>query len=109
MCSTIKNKIKQITGDLGQTEWTASTLHHVNQSDYDMLLLPGDLSYADTEQPLWDSFGRFIEPYASKRPWMVTQGNHEVEAFPIFHDLRPFAAYNSRSDKILKRKKILSD
>ncbi|KAJ4764809.1 Purple acid phosphatase [Rhynchospora pubera] len=85
-----------VAGDLGQTEWTASTLYHVNQSDYDMLLLPGDLSYADTQQPLWDAFGRFVEPYARKRPWMVTQGNHEVEAFPVLHDLHPFAAYNSR-------------
>jgi acid phosphatase type 7 len=74
-----------------------------------MLLLPGDLSYADTEQPLWDSFGRFVEPYASKRPWMVTQGNHEVEAFPILHDLRPFAAYNSRSYNILRKIKVLID
>lgn len=68
---------------------------HVNKKDYDVLLLPGDLSYADTQQPLWDTFGRFVEPYASQRPWMVTQGNHEVEAFPIVHS-HPFVAYNSR-------------
>ncbi|KAF9595067.1 hypothetical protein IFM89_036526 [Coptis chinensis] len=64
-------------------------------ADYDVLLLPGDLSYADTQQPLWDTFGRFVEPYASRRPWMVTQGNHEVEAFPVIHT-HPFVAYNSR-------------
>lgn len=62
------------TGDLGQTEWTASTLAHVNKTDYDVFLLPGDLSYADTQQPLWDTFGRLVEPYASRRPWMVTEG-----------------------------------
>ncbi|PIA59009.1 hypothetical protein AQUCO_00400097v1 [Aquilegia coerulea] len=84
-----------VAGDLGQTEWTASTLLHINKTDYDVLLLPGDLSYADTQQPLWDTFGRFVEPYASRRPWMVTQGNHEVEAFPIIH-AHPFVAYNSR-------------
>lgn len=60
-----------------------------------MLLLPGDLSYADTQQPLWDSFGRFVQSYASARPWMVTQGNHEVEAFPILH-VHPFVAFNTR-------------
>lgn len=85
-----------ITGDLGQTEWTASTLKHINASNYDMLLLPGDLSYADTNQPLWDSFGRLVEPLASARPWMVTQGNHEIEAFPIFDWFHPFASYNHR-------------
>ncbi|KAL0410089.1 UNVERIFIED_CONTAM: Purple acid phosphatase 22 [Sesamum latifolium] len=73
------------SGDLGQTEWTASTLSHVGARDYDLLLLPGDLSYADTTQPLWDSFGRLVEPYASTRPWMVTEGNHEIETFPIIY------------------------
>ncbi|MQL76090.1 hypothetical protein Taro_008483 [Colocasia esculenta] len=84
-----------IIGDLGQTEWTASTLLHANQSNYDMLLLPGDLSYADGQQPLWDTFGRFVEPQASRRPWMVTEGNHEIEALPILH-CHEFASYNAR-------------
>ncbi|KAK7337223.1 hypothetical protein VNO77_17786 [Canavalia gladiata] len=84
-----------IVGDLGQTEWTASTLKHVDSSDYDVFLLPGDLSYADSQQPLWDSFGRLVEPYASKRPWMVTEGNHEIETFPIIYP-QGFQAYNAR-------------
>uniref|UniRef100_A0A7N0ZU88 Purple acid phosphatase n=1 Tax=Kalanchoe fedtschenkoi TaxID=63787 RepID=A0A7N0ZU88_KALFE len=84
-----------VAGDLGQTEWTKSTLSQVSKSDYDVFLLPGDLSYADTTQPLWDSFGRLVEPYASQRPWMVTQGNHEVESIPILHP-RGFKAYNAR-------------
>jgi hypothetical protein len=49
-------------GDLGQTEWTASTLKHVDKSDYDVFLLPGDLSYADSQQQMgffW-SFSRAI-------------------------------------------------
>ncbi|CAA3011287.1 purple acid phosphatase 22-like [Olea europaea subsp. europaea] len=85
-----------IVGDLGQTEWTKSTLDHVGAMDYDVFLLPGDLSYADTQQPLWDSFGRLVEPYASTRPWMVTEGNHEIEAFPIINYPRRFKAYNAR-------------
>lgn len=84
-----------IAGDLGQTEWTASTLAHIGAKDYDVLLLPGDLSYADTQQPLWDSFGRLVEPHASRRPWMVTQGNHEIETFPIIYP-HGFKAYNAR-------------
>lgn len=84
-----------VVGDLGQTEWTSSTLDHINASNYDVLLLPGDLSYADTLQPLWDSFGRLVEPYASKRPWMVTEGNHEQEKFPIIYP-EGFIAYNAR-------------
>lgn len=60
-----------------------------------MLLLPGDLSYADTIQELWDSFGRLVSPLASERPWMVIQGNHEVEKIPILHP-HSFTAYNAR-------------
>jgi predicted phosphohydrolase len=90
-----------VVGDLGQTGWTASTLSHITGggADYDMLLLPGDLSYADTQQPLWDSFGRLVQPLASARPWMVTEGNHEAEALPlpVLEELiPPFVAYNAR-------------
>lgn len=60
-----------------------------------MLLLPGDLSYADLVQPWWDTFGRLVEPLASQRPWMVTQGNHEIEKIPIIQS-EPFKAYNAR-------------
>ncbi|KAK9156713.1 hypothetical protein Scep_003287 [Stephania cephalantha] len=84
-----------VVGDLGQTEWTNSTLQHISGSNYDVLLLPGDLSYADTYQPLWDSFGRLVEPLASRRPWMVTQGNHEVEKIPLIHT-HSFTSYNAR-------------
>ena len=82
-------------GDLGQTNWTNSTLQHIAKSNYDMLLLPGDLAYADFLQYLWDSFGKLVEPLASKRPWMVTQGNHEIEKFPLLHKEK-FTAYNAR-------------
>ncbi|CAM0913180.1 unnamed protein product [Alopecurus aequalis] len=84
-----------IIGDLGQTGWTKTTLQHIAASDYDMLLLPGDLSYADSSQPLWDSYGRLVEPLASARPWMVTEGNHEIEKIPIIEP-RSFKAYNAR-------------
>ncbi|KAF7147914.1 hypothetical protein RHSIM_Rhsim03G0076800 [Rhododendron simsii] len=84
-----------VVGDLGQTEWTASTLAHIGAMDYDVLLLPGDLSYADLLQPpRWDSFGRIVEPYASKRPWMVTHGNHDVESILSYPEA--FKAYNAR-------------
>ncbi|KAL5203615.1 hypothetical protein ABZP36_008486 [Zizania latifolia] len=84
-----------VIGDLGQTGWTASTLNHIGGGDYDMLLLPGDLSYADTQQPLWDTFGRLVQPLASSRPWMVTEGNHEIETLPVV-EFAPFVAYNAR-------------
>ncbi|KAL4605830.1 hypothetical protein ACB092_09G058200, partial [Castanea dentata] len=84
-----------VVGDLGRTNWTNSTLQHIAKSNYDMLLLPGNLAYADFLQYYWDSFGTLVEPLASKRPWMVTQGNHEIEQFPLFHKEK-FTAYNAR-------------
>lgn len=84
-----------VVGDLGQTGWTNSTLTHMAASNYDVMLLPGDLSYADFYQPFWDTFGQLVEPLASSRPWMVTQGNHEIEKILVFHP-KSFTAYNAR-------------
>ncbi|XP_028760293.1 purple acid phosphatase 18 [Neltuma alba] len=83
-----------VAGDLGQTGWTKSTLDHIGQCKYDVHLLPGDLSYADYMQHLWDKFGKLVEPLASARPWMVTQGNHEKESIPLLKD--GFESYNAR-------------
>lgn len=83
-----------VAGDLGQTGWTSSTLDHINKCDYDIHLLPGDLSYADYRQHLWDSFGELVQPLASERPWMVTEGNHEKESIPLLK--AGFQAYNAR-------------
>ncbi|XP_024515666.1 purple acid phosphatase 18 [Selaginella moellendorffii] len=82
-----------VVGDIGQTGWTVTTLEHVQKSTYDVLLFAGDLSYADYYQPRWDSFGRLVEPSASSRPWMVTEGNHEIERIPL---ISSFRAYNTR-------------
>ncbi|KAJ6797494.1 purple acid phosphatase 18-like [Iris pallida] len=83
-----------VAGDLGQTGWTESTLKHIDECEYDTHLLPGDLSYADYLQHRWDSFGALVQPLASSRPWMVTEGNHEKESIPFFKS--GFQAYNAR-------------
>ena len=71
-----------------------STLDHIRQQPYDLLVLPGDLSYADAYQPRWDSWQALVEPLASERPWMVAVGNHEIESLMGF--VPPFVAYNHR-------------
>ncbi|KAM7250154.1 hypothetical protein ACFE04_022037 [Oxalis oulophora] len=83
-----------VAGDLGQSGWTKTTLDHIDKCNYDMLLLPGDLAYADFIQRRWDTFGELVQPLASARPWMVTQGNHEKEHIPMLTD--EFVSYNSR-------------
>ncbi|XP_058209332.1 purple acid phosphatase 18 [Rhododendron vialii] len=83
-----------VAGDLGQTGWTKSTLDHIDLCEYDVHLLPGDLSYADYMQSQWDTFGELVQPLASAKPWMVTEGNHEKENILMLED--EFVAYNAR-------------
>lgn len=83
-----------VAGDLGQSGWTKTTLDHIDQCKYDVHLLPGDLAYADYIQHRWDSFGELVQPLASARPWMVTEGNHEQEYIPLLKD--GFESYNAR-------------
>lgn len=83
-----------VIGDLGQTGWSVTTLDHMAASPHDVVILAGDLSYADRYQPRWDSWGRLIQRLAATRPWMVVEGNHEIENV---WGLEPeFKAYNAR-------------
>ncbi|CAA0818840.1 Probable purple acid phosphatase 20 [Striga hermonthica] len=84
-----------ILRDPGQTEYTKSTLDHMSKAGYNVLILAGDLAYADLKQQLWDAFGHLVQPQASRRPWMVTQGNHEIERIPFIHK-KKFTSYNAR-------------
>jgi hypothetical protein len=74
-----------VVGDVGQTEDSMSTLSSLLQevhanSQLALLLHPGDISYADCQQPLWDYFMEHVaSPLASSLPWMVAPGNHEAE------------------------------
>lgn len=69
-----------VLGDIGQTIHSVSTINNlIKEKNIDMILHAGDLSYADCQQPLWDSYGEMIEPLSSFLPWMVCPGNHEIE------------------------------
>ncbi|KAK3424019.1 hypothetical protein EUGRSUZ_F00777 [Eucalyptus grandis] len=83
-----------VAGDLGQTGWTKTALDHIDQCKYDVHLLAGDLSYADCIQHHWDTFGELVQPLASARLWMGTQGNHGEESSPLIK--YGFQSYNAR-------------
>ncbi|CAM6115969.1 unnamed protein product [Calypogeia fissa] len=105
-----------VVGDLGLTYNSTTTVDHMLQNDPTLLLMIGDLSYAnqyittgqstscyscsfpnspirETYQPHWDNWQRFMEPLTSKIPMMVIEGNHEIE--PQANDIT-FAAYKAR-------------
>jgi len=56
--------------------------------NFNLLILSGDLSYANGIQTWWDYWGRMIQPLASHFPFMVAPGNHELFSL--------FIAYNAR-------------
>ncbi|KAL0403799.1 UNVERIFIED_CONTAM: Purple acid phosphatase 15 [Sesamum radiatum] len=116
--STPKNYPSRIAvvGDLGLTYNSSSTIEHVTSNKPDLVLMVGDLSYAnlyltngtssdcyscsfpdtpihETYQPRWDYWGRFMQPLISKVPIMMVQGNHEIEEQA---QNRTFASYTSR-------------
>ncbi|KAM7253238.1 hypothetical protein ACFE04_025856 [Oxalis oulophora] len=92
-----------VIGDLGLTRNSSTTIDHVSQNDPSMILMVGDLCYAnqylttggkgapcyscafpdapirETFQPRWDGWGRFMQPLTSRIPMMVIEGNHEIE------------------------------
>ncbi|CAM9192450.1 unnamed protein product [Choristocarpus tenellus] len=84
-----------ILGDLGQTTDSKNTLDALGRdASLDVVLHAGDLSYADCDQPRWDSFLRLLEPVASRLPWMVSAGNHEIEYGS--EDGTPFTSFEAR-------------
>ncbi|WMV48261.1 hypothetical protein MTR67_041646 [Solanum verrucosum] len=105
-----------IVGDLGLTYNTTSTISHLTGNNPDLVLLVGDVTYAnlyltngtgsdcyscsfpdtpihETYQPRWDYWGRYMQPLVSKIPIMVLEGNHEIEEQA---ENQTFAAYRSR-------------
>ncbi|KAM1692212.1 hypothetical protein ACFX2K_031854 [Malus domestica] len=105
-----------VVGDLGLTYNTTSTVDHLLANGPDLMLLVGDVTYAnlyltngtgsdcyscsfsqtpihETYQPRWDYWGRFMQPLVSKVPMMVVEGNHEIEEQA---GNRTFASYSSR-------------
>ena len=69
-----------IVGDLGQTKYSESTIRHISRnSKIRAIIHAGDLSYANCLQPLWDTYGKMIQPVSERMPWMISVGNHEIE------------------------------
>jgi hypothetical protein len=67
-----------LTGDLGLTDVSIKSMNALQALDPDVVLLVGDLSYADGWQYSWDTFGNAIQFLASTVPLLSTTGNHET-------------------------------
>jgi hypothetical protein len=84
-----------VIGDLGQTSNSEDTVNHIASSpnNFTAMIHAGDLSYADDDEPRWDSWQEMVAPLASGLPWMTVVGNHEVE---LDINLKTFEAYTAR-------------
>lgn len=63
--------------DNGLTAAAAWVQDAVMRRQPHFFLLPGDLSYADGDQPLWDQWFQRMEPLAATAPMVCCGGNHE--------------------------------
>ena len=90
----------QIFGDLGQTENSENTLTELIQYEKATkrsggIISMGDLSYANGDEPLWDSFGKMITRASSQIPMMTTYGNHEWFDSPNYDFTAVLSRYNN--------------
>jgi len=92
-----------LTADLGQTEVSlanAELLRTRLQGSGSLVLLAGDLSYADGFYSRWDSYARLMQPLAATVPVMSCGGNHEVgtaEAWVSYNTRYPMPYRSSGS------------
>lgn len=68
-------------GDHGIGELPQMVTGAVLNTPSDLLLLAGDLSYANGDQPIWDTWFEQMQPLLSRRVTMTAPGNHEQKDF----------------------------
>ena len=94
-----------LTADIGQTEVALANMRflraHLDAPPFapspadprtrgGVVLLAGDLSYADGYYDRWDTYGRLMEPLGARVPVMTTGGNHEISS------AEAWVSYNAR-------------
>jgi acid phosphatase type 7 len=77
-----------LLGDLGQTVNSTKTMAHIfratqktsfNPYPVSLVLIVGDMSYADSDPHRWPSWFELMEPLLRSTPTEVAAGNHEIE------------------------------
>lgn len=66
-------------GDLGISSEAQHTLDVVESLDPDLLVIAGDISYANSKLERWDTWAEIAEPLGSRIPIMPAPGNHETD------------------------------
>lgn len=66
-------------GDVGQRAQTSATLAAAAAASPDLVLLAGDLSYAEGNHAAWDSWFDVMQPLAARATTLAAPGNHDSE------------------------------
>lgn len=101
-----------VIGDLGGTADSIATMEHLIANPHlELILLAGDLSYADCTATKWDDWGNMVQPLTSARALHVGPGNHEIEYIAGDTGTELFLAFQSRyvmpGDKPAQRGEIV--
>ena len=67
-----------LAADVGQTAVSNKSLTELQSMDPDLILIAGDLAYADGWPFRWDTFGALLETTLAEIPILTTGGNHEI-------------------------------
>ena len=65
----------------------------MNHPPLSAVIVAGDISYANSYLPSWESWLQDMEPLFSSTPLLVAAGNHEIECNR--HNFQVFQAYES--------------
>lgn len=68
-------------GDHGVGELAQLVTAEVMRTPSDLLMLAGDLSYANGDQQIWDEWFEQMQPLLARRITMAAPGNHEQKDF----------------------------
>jgi hypothetical protein len=96
-----------LIGDLGQTSNSTKTMAHIHKATLSglhpvsMLLIVGDMSYADSDPHRWPSWFEVMEPLLRSTPIEVAAGNHEVECDnTTLQVFQPYEHYFSNANRL---------
>ncbi|HWG89848.1 MAG TPA: metallophosphoesterase family protein [Candidatus Thermoplasmatota archaeon] len=65
-------------GDMGITADSRRSVETLLALDPAFVLHPGDISYAEGDEQVWQAWFGMVEPLAATRPYMAAIGNHET-------------------------------
>ena len=89
-----------VFADYGQSDRAQSVQNFLMEdNDIEMIMIGGDIAYANSNNTLWDNWFEMMEPMVSKIPLMVAPGNHEIETDNVTFSI--FEPYENRFGEII--------